>query len=198
MTKTLYLMRHGQTLFNKQGRIQGACDSPLTEEGIEQAKSAHRYFEKEGITFDKVYSSTQERACDTVELVSGRTDYIRLKGLKEMSFGVFEGQQEYLHIKRREGAISFEDVYLPYGGEDIREVGKRVRKTLENMLDNEEGDSFLAVSHGAAMWGFILELQQESRIKGGFSNCCICQYEYTEGRFNLIKVIDPVNEEVYE
>lgn len=37
MQKTFYLMRHGQTLFNVQGRIQGACDSPLTELGIAQA-----------------------------------------------------------------------------------------------------------------------------------------------------------------
>lgn len=44
MVKTFYLMRHGQTRFNVQGRIQGACDSPLTEEGIEQAKAARRYF----------------------------------------------------------------------------------------------------------------------------------------------------------
>lgn len=47
MVKTFYVMRHGQTRFNLQGRIQGACDSPLTELGIEQAKSARQHF-KEG------------------------------------------------------------------------------------------------------------------------------------------------------
>lgn len=57
----LYLMRHGQTRFNLQGRIQGACDSPLTEEGKEQARAASRYFQEQGIEFDKIYSSTQER-----------------------------------------------------------------------------------------------------------------------------------------
>ena len=46
MIKTFYLMRHGQTRFNVQGRIQGMCDSPLTEERIEQAKAARRYFEQ--------------------------------------------------------------------------------------------------------------------------------------------------------
>ncbi len=40
MKKTLYLMRHGQTLFNLQHKIQGWCDSPLTELGIKQAKVA--------------------------------------------------------------------------------------------------------------------------------------------------------------
>ena len=48
MVKTFYVMRHGQTRFNLQGRIQGACDSPLTELGIEQAKSARQHFKKRG------------------------------------------------------------------------------------------------------------------------------------------------------
>ena len=42
MAKTLYLMRHGQTLFNVLKKIQGWCDSPLTEEGIRQAKIARK------------------------------------------------------------------------------------------------------------------------------------------------------------
>ena len=71
MVKTLYLMRHGRTRFNEQKRIQGACDSPLTDEGISQAKAAAAYFEAHQLVFDEVYSSTQERACDTAELASG-------------------------------------------------------------------------------------------------------------------------------
>lgn len=107
MQKTFYLMRHGQTLFNVQGRIQGACDSPLTELGIAQAKAARDYFEQEGIRFDSIYSSTQERACDTAELVTGRKDYIRLKGLKEWNFGSFEAHQEYLNppLHKEDGMV---------------------------------------------------------------------------------------------
>ena len=48
MKKTLYLMRHGQTLFNLQHKIQGWCDAPLTELGIKQAQSASEYFKKIG------------------------------------------------------------------------------------------------------------------------------------------------------
>lgn len=40
MVKTIYLMRHGETLFNTQGRVQGVCDSPLTENGRAQAQAA--------------------------------------------------------------------------------------------------------------------------------------------------------------
>lgn len=49
--KDLYLMRHGQTFFNQEGLVQGVCDSPLTDLGIEQAKQARAFFEKNGIEF---------------------------------------------------------------------------------------------------------------------------------------------------
>ena len=66
--KHLYLMRHGQTLFNVRRKIQGWCDSPLTELGIEQAKAARECLQD--ITFDHYYSSTAERCCDTLEIVT--------------------------------------------------------------------------------------------------------------------------------
>ena len=70
MKKTLYLMRHGQTLFNLQHKIQGWCDAPLTELGIKQAQIASQYFKDNNIVFDHAYSSTSERACDTLEIVT--------------------------------------------------------------------------------------------------------------------------------
>ena len=73
--KDLYLMRHGQTFFNQEGLVQGASDSPLTELGQNQTRQAGAYLQGRGIRFGHLYSSTQERASDTLELVSGRTDY---------------------------------------------------------------------------------------------------------------------------
>ena len=70
MKKILYLMRHGQTLFNVRRKIQGWCDAPLTELGIKQAEIASEYFKNNNITFDHAYSSTSERACDTLEIVT--------------------------------------------------------------------------------------------------------------------------------
>lgn len=90
MVKTIYLMRHGETLFNTQGRVQGVCDSPLTENGRAQAQAAKNYFTEQGVQFGAVYSSTQERATDTAKIVSGQENVQQLKGLKEMDFGIFE------------------------------------------------------------------------------------------------------------
>lgn len=59
MTKTLYLVRHGQTYFNYYHKVQGRCDSPLTEMGIHQVEMARDYFQKHDVHFDKAFSSTQ-------------------------------------------------------------------------------------------------------------------------------------------
>lgn len=99
MTKHLYLMRHGETLFNKRRKIQGWCDSPLTKTGILQAKAAKKCLKD--ISFDHYYSSTSERCCDTLEIIIGQdTPYKRLKQLKERNFGDFEGESEDLNPKR--------------------------------------------------------------------------------------------------
>ncbi|MGL9730981.1 hypothetical protein IGI44_004399 [Enterococcus sp. DIV0756] len=92
--KTVYLMRHGETLFNKQKKIQGWCDSPLTELGKKQALIARDFFIRNGIELDSAYASASERACDTLELVTDLT-YSRIKGLKEWNFGDLEAEHEY-------------------------------------------------------------------------------------------------------
>ena len=71
MTKRLYLMRHGQTLFNEQKKIQGWCDSPLTELGKEQARAARRYFEENGMDVDGMSDEELEEASEVFSLPGG-------------------------------------------------------------------------------------------------------------------------------
>lgn len=192
MAKKLYLMRHGETLFNTQGRVQGACDSPLTELGIKQALLAKEYFDNNAVYFDRVYSSTQERATDTAKLVSGQADVTQLKGIKEMDFGAFEAQPETLLPKFRQGANSFEDLLVPFGGEDIMTVGKRGLDSIFDVLNaDDSGDSILMVSHGATMWGICLQLGIDFPKGVGFSNCAICEFEYEQEVLTLQKLILP-------
>ena len=157
--KDLYLMRHGQTFFNQEGLVQGACDSPLTELGQNQARQAGAYLKELGIRFGQLYSSTQERASDTLELVSGRSDYTRLKGIKEWNFGLFEAQPERLQPKFRPGATSFEDLFVPYGGEGVDQVGERVLITLTEVMEKAGAEPVLAVSTAVPCGPSISRLQ---------------------------------------
>lgn len=196
MTKTFYLMRHGRTRFNEQGRIQGACDSPLTEEGIQQAKDAKAYFDRAGIVFDRVYSSTQERACDTAELATGRSDYIRLKGIKEWDFGSFEAHQEYLNPKLfREDGSGYRDYFVDYGGESNVQVYSRMRDTITEIVEQASpDDNILFVSHGGAIGQFFKNVTKNPPIlQRRISNCAIFNITYDQGEFEVISIYDPLD-----
>lgn len=195
MPKTIFLMRHGQTRFNQLGKVQGSCDSPLTALGIEQAQAAAQYFKQQAIDFDQVFASTQERACDTAEYVSGRNDYIRLKGLKEWDFGLFEGEQQHLQPKHPDQP-TYGDFFVAFGGESDQQVMDRMNATMRHIVTDYESNCFLAVSHGGASWCFFLQLALDEYPELRFSNCCIFEYAYTDGAFSLERVIDPVANEV--
>ena len=183
-------MRHGETLFNKRKKIQGWCDSPLTELGIRQALGAKKYFEDNGIVFDHLYSSTSERCCDTLELISDMP-YKRLKGLKEMNFGIYEGESEDLNPPRDQ----FELFFTSYGGEAREEVRERLCKACNEIMEKDDHNCVLAVSHSGACFHFMRsyvdsDILEKERVKG-FSNCCIFKYGY-DGTFKLLEVIRPL------
>lgn len=185
--KTLYLMRHGQTMFNVQHKIQGWCDSPLTEKGKQQALVAKRFFDEKGIVFDHAYSSTSERCCDTLEIITDMS-YTRLKGLKENFYGELEGESERLnaHLTPKE----CETFYLQYGGESSNTTRDRMVKTLSEIMEKKDHNSVLAVSHGGACFNFLRAIQDPSNeLKKGFGNCCIFVYEYDNKKFKLKEVI---------
>lgn len=190
MKKTFYLMRHGQTLFNVRRKIQGACDSPLTKLGIEQAEEAGQYFKN--IELDHGYSSTSERACDTFEIVTNhQLAYTRVKGLKEMNYGVFEGESEDLHPRDKKVYGTF---YLGYGGESRAQVRERMVRTCIEMMEKEDHHTVLAVSHAGACYQFLGQWQNPAEeLEKGFPNCSIFKYEYETATrtFSLLEVIRP-------
>lgn len=192
--KTLYLMRHGQTLFNLRGKIQGACDSPLTDEGIKQAEIVRDYFIDHEINFDFAYSSTQERAVDTAEIVCSYKNVAHLKGIKEWNFGLFEGESEQLNPKIKEGETSYGDFFVDYGGESSEQVQKRMNSTLIEVMENENHNTILCVSHGGAMYRFIQKWVSQERIKNiKFTNCCILKFAYSEGEFEFKEAISLID-----
>lgn len=187
MTKQLYLMRHGETLFNVLHRIQGACDSPLTDLGIKQAEVAGEFLQT--IDFDHYYTSTSERACDTLTAAVGDVPYKRLKGLKEMNFGVYEGESEALNPEDKS------TFFVEFGGESRKQVNARMVKTCLKMMNQPDNQTVLAVSHAGAGFHFMEHWESQATmqkvLKDGFGNCTIAVYDFDEDQqqFSLKKVI---------
>lgn len=174
-------------MFNVQHRIQGWCDSPLTENGKKQCLKAAQYFKNQHIIFDHAYSSTSERCCDTLELVTDMP-YKRLKGLKENFYGELEGESERLnsHLTPKD----CETFYLQYGGESSNTVKDRMTKTLTEIMEKEDHQSVLAVSHGGACFNFLRGLQDPTNeLRKGFGNCCIFVFEFDNHQFSLKEII---------
>ncbi|WP_338217318.1 histidine phosphatase family protein [Companilactobacillus muriivasis] len=191
MVKTLYLMRHGETLFNQLHLIQGACDSPLTQKGIDSAKTASKHFKDLGIKFDHAYSSTQERASDTLELVTDQP-YQRIKGIKEWNFGVFEAKPEYLNPPNKPGQNTYGDFFVQFQGEADYAVQNRMNETLTNIMENaKDNENVLAVSHSGAIYMFLLKWMKVQDIldKVSFHNCAVVKMSYDDGKFSFEEVI---------
>jgi uncharacterized phosphatase len=115
----IYVIRHGQTDLNKEGKLQGRQGLPLNEIGIEQAEILKD--EIKGIYFDYVFSSPQERAIQTVEIVSGKNITV------DSRLDVFDlGEADLLHRSELQMAGPIPDPKLYKGVEDIKGFIKRI------------------------------------------------------------------------
>ena len=167
----VYFIRHGETDFNKRCLIQGMSDIPLNDKGIQQAGIAAEWFEKQNITFDRVFASPLVRARKTAAIVSGRTfEEVQPDArIREMDFGVDEGKP-YSLIKDLFDAP--ESYIPPEGAESIEELQTRAQKFL-NMLSemaasDESVHTVLAASHGAALRGIMSCINHcELKTSGG-------------------------------
>lgn len=177
-----YIVRHGQTLFNQKGIIQGWCDSPLTEQGIQQARNVA--YGLKDIPFTCAACSISERAWDTANLiVEGR--HIQLsprKDLKEVHFGTLEGER----LTHGEFFPLMEKGFTEYGGETVPEASERFLHALKEIGDTHTGN-VLIVAHGAVIAGVLMAIS-----KGTLSfedmhleNCSVSIVDYTDNTFTI-------------
>ncbi len=153
MNTELYLVRHGQTLWNQQRRLQGQRDSALTSEGLRQAESlADRLINKK---FSAIYTSDLGRTMITSRIVSaklnGQQVYPDIR-LRERNFGIFHGLNWEEIMKRfpEEGKNekSGNVEYIIPEGESRQQVLDRSKEFLNDIILKHQGESILAVTHG--------------------------------------------------
>ncbi len=150
----LYIARHGETEWNRAGKLQGWKDAPLTEKGKKQAKALGRRLKEIG--FDAVYSSPLGRTLKTAEIALDGKDLPVNKDerLKEIDMGEWEGTKAD-KIKEMFPDL-YEDFwerphrYDPEDGESFDDVKERVLSFLDEMIEKHDGETILIFSHGCA------------------------------------------------
>lgn len=168
----LYIIRHGQTEWNKSGIFQGSLDSPLTKEGIQNAQIIAHFLKNKQVSI--IFTSPLSRAKQTAKIISSgiKAKVITIPDFKEMNFGIFEGKKQEIvknlfrefFTKRAEN--KFYKLYEPYPeGESYFDVFLRIVRTLTEILAHYQ--NFAIIGHESVnrmIRGMIRELPLEEMI----------------------------------
>lgn len=185
---TLLIVRHGETEWNAEGRIQGHTDIGLSEKGAEQARSLGQRLADRQI--DVAYSSDLKRTSETAKLALGGRDITlnETPRLREYNKGIFEGmtlseiQEKFPaeYPKYLEKDLS----YAPEGGETTRDVSTRMASIFAEIKANHLDETVLVVSHGGVLRAAMVSLlgmPLEGNWSFVFGNCGLTMVDtYTD------------------
>ena len=155
--RTLILVRHGESEWNRAGRIQGQVNSPLTDLGISQARAISDYLS--GIFLNQeleIYSSPLERAIQTAEIIAKGIDHLSSEVIIEERLNDFNlgeisgtyGWDKVAEIFPEQAQLRLQDPmrFHPSGGESGAEFEARLRSLMEELMGDDKTKLF--VSHG--------------------------------------------------
>ncbi|MFM9944224.1 MAG: histidine phosphatase family protein [Bacteroidia bacterium] len=192
--KTIYLIRHGETDYNKRGIIQGrGINSDLNDKGKLQARLFYMAYKH--IPFDKIYISELNRTYQSVEpFIENNLVYEKLHGLNEINWGVMEGavpnslNQLHYHRMIEDWKAGYLDIAIE-NGETPLQMYTRQKKALDLMMDRETENTILVCMHGRAIRSFLCLLLNEhlSRMENfSHSNLCLYVLEHSgDGKFKI-------------
>jgi probable phosphoglycerate mutase len=148
-------LRHGETAWNQDTRIQGHLDIGLNDTGRWQARRAAQALREEDIA--AVYASDLSRAFETAQTIAnqrGLAVQARV-GLRERCFGEFEGKTwAELETGWPDAALSWRQrvpEFAPAGGENLLQLRDRILATLNELAERHQGEQILLVAHGGVM-----------------------------------------------
>ena len=190
----IYLIRHGETMWNREKRLQGHIDIGLNERGFWQAERLGEHLANQPIT--AVISSDLNRAADTAKAVA-KHHGLELQydeRLRERHYGLMQGlshaevaekyPRNHLAWKNRE--VDF----CPESGESLKQFYERVVNSAQDWAKRYEGQHIALVAHGGVLdclnrlaTGKSLEQARDFEIL----NASLNTLEFKEGQFNLIE-----------
>ncbi len=158
----LYLVRHGETDWNKENRMQGRKGVGLNEVGVEQVKALAIKIRERGLEFDVCLASPLKRAVESAEiLVGGKCEILYDERLVERGFGEFEGKtlDEYWEGIGGNDTTDRQLNYAGFGIEPINEVLGRAKSFFEEAKEKYAGETrVLVVAHGALLRALHFEI----------------------------------------
>ena len=194
----IYVIRHGQTSWNVEKRLQGRSDTDLNEVGRAAAIRTGKAFCE--VPFDLVFTSPLKRAKETAALVLGerKVPVIEDARIQEISFGVYEGLtcgKDNYSIPDPEFHSFFEHperYQTPPGGESLEELGARTKAFMEDIMHRPElqDKTVLVSSHGCATRGILNSIRSFDMADfwhGGVpKNCSVALIHVENGKPSLI------------
>jgi probable phosphoglycerate mutase len=195
--KQLFIVRHGETDFNRQNIVQGSgVDKELNALGRLQAQKFYEYYHK--IPFQHIFTSSLIRTHQSVEaFINNGIKHSVIPELNEISWGDFEGKRQTPEQK----AIYWETVNMwnngdlqakITNGESPIEMQERQKIALNQIINTEE-EVLLICMHGRAMKSFLCLMLGESLTKMEqfqHTNLCLYHLEYDGTTFKLLKSND--------
>lgn len=194
MSKTEFiLVRHGETQWNAEGRIQGQGDSPLTAHGIAQAQAVGQRLQHE--PFTNLYGSHLGRVLETARYIAAITGHTLTmdERLQERAYGIFEGLthdeasiQHATVLQEYRNTLS-PDFAIPQG-ESWRQLSLRGQAVLQELAQRHPGERLVIVSHGSflrALLAHILGIPLDRRPGFRLANGSLSEIVFEHGEWSV-------------
>jgi broad specificity phosphatase PhoE len=180
MVQRVFIVRHGETDYNAEGRWQGQIDVPLNALGLAQAEKLAAYFANTKL--DAIFSSDLSRAYQTALAVANvkNLSIIKEARLREMALGEFEGlTRTELDEKFPQEVASWDasEDFAPPKGESRNQTRARMLEAWQELIAHDKHETILLISHGGAMRQLLTALIPAQMEKVRFTNTCISLLE---------------------
>jgi len=191
----IYIIRHGQTDWNKAGKLQGGTDVPLNDNGREMARVLSEAIKD--VKFDRMYCSPLCRAKETAEIVKGsrEVELIVDKRIHEISFGVCEGV-DYRPPKENTPIWTFfynsGEYVAPEGAESLESIIERAAAFLRDEVEPLAGkcERIAIVAHGAMNKALFCHIKQHGKKEfwsgGAQRNCNVAVVNYDGNKYEIV------------
>jgi broad specificity phosphatase PhoE len=195
--RLFYIIRHGETEFNKLGIVQGSgVDMPLNQLGIDQARKFYSYYKE--IKFNKIYTSSLIRTHQSVlPFIEAGYTYEAVPALNEISWGIYEGKPQneverkvYGEVVKSWNTGNYSARIL--AGESALDLQLR-QLSFVQYLKQQTDECVLIAMHGRALKCFLcnlLELPLSEMDSFEHRNLCLYVLEFDGNKFRVIKNCD--------